>query len=191
MNNDAVEVTLKVIAVLERYNIPYVLVGSLAGAAHGVSRSTLDGDLLAAIHPAHIDMLVETLETEFYISAPAIEEAIRHHSSFNLIHLSAFFKVDIFIAKPRPFDQAELRRGQPLVVAHDPERVALVASPEDTILAKLEWFRSDGKVSENQRQDVLAIIQVQGDRLDLAYLRRTAVELQIEDLLEKILSSKP
>jgi hypothetical protein len=190
MNEDAVDVTLKVIAVLERCNIPYVMVGSLAGAVHGVSRSTLDSDLLAAIRPVHIDLLVEALETEFYVSAPAIAEAIAHHSSFNVIHLSALFKVDIFVAKPRPFDQAELHRGQPLVVAHDPDRVALVASPEDTILAKLEWFRAGGEVSENQWRDVLSIIQVQGDRLDLVYLRQTAVELQIEDLLEKALNTQ-
>jgi len=51
------------------------------------------------------------------------------------------FKGDIFIPKPRAFDQVQLQRRTKQVIATDPEHEAYVASAEDTILAKLERYR--------------------------------------------------
>jgi hypothetical protein len=64
----------------------------------------------------------------------------------------------------------------------------LVATPEDTILAKLEWYRIGEEVSERQWRDVLGIIKVQGNNLDLAYLHQWAKELKVSDLLERALN---
>jgi len=71
------------------------------------------------------------------------------------------------------------------VIATDPDRTAYVATAEDTILAKLEWYRMGGDVSEQQWRDVLGVMKVQADRLDLAYLRQWAAQLNISDLLER------
>jgi hypothetical protein len=56
------------------------------------------------------------------------------------------FKVDIFVSKGRPFDREALARAQaqPVDEATDAARFP-VASPEDTVLAKLEWFRMGAK----------------------------------------------
>ena len=74
------------------------------------------------------------------------------------------------------------------VIATDPERTAYVATAEDTILAKLEWYRMGGGVSERQWRDVLGVMKVQADRLDLAYLRQWADQLNVSDLLERALT---
>lgn len=59
-------------------------------------------------------------------------------------------------------------------------------SPEDNILAKLEWYRMEGEVSDRQWQDVLNVLKVQGDRLDMGYLGHWAVQLAA-DLLKRAL----
>jgi len=69
------------------------------------------------------------------------------------------------------------------VIATDPERTAYVASPEDTVLTKLEWYRMGGEVSDRQWRDV------QGERLDLLYLRQWAAALGVADLLERALTA--
>jgi hypothetical protein len=74
------------------------------------------------------------------------------------------------------------------VIATDPERTAYVASAEDTVLTKLEWYRMGSEVSERQWRDVLGVLKVQAERLDLAYLRRWAAALGVADLLEQALS---
>jgi predicted nucleotidyltransferase len=59
-----------------------------------------------------------------------------------------------------------------------------VVSPEDLILAKLEW----AKLGESERQlgDVRAVLRSSGSRLDWAYLRRSAEELGVGDTLEQL-----
>ena len=59
------------------------------------------------------------------------------------------------------------------------------ASAEDTVLAKLEWYRMGGEVSDRQWRDLLGVLEVQGDRLDRAYMRRMALSLGVADLLSR------
>ncbi len=87
---------------------------------------------------------------------------------------------------PRAFDQAQLSHRVMQNIPTAPGRTMFVASPEDTILAKLEWYRLGGEVSERQWRDVIGIVSVQGEQLDWEYLRRTAIQLGVADLLESL-----
>jgi len=138
MLSEPVAVTLLVIEALEELNVPYLIGGSLASAVHGVARATADADLVADLRLEHAEQLAQTLGDAFYVDAESIRDAICHRSSFNVIHLETMFKVDVFVRKQRPFDRAQFERCEAQVVATDPERTAYVASPEDTVLTKLE-----------------------------------------------------
>ncbi len=116
-----------------------------------------------------------------------MEDAIRRSASFNVIHLETAFKVDVFVARARPFDRAQLSRRQRYQVSEEPERHAYLASPEDTILAKLEWYRMGGESSLRQWRDVLGVLRVQSGRLDVDHLRHMAATLDVTDLLDRAL----
>ena len=62
-----------------------------------------------------------------------------------------------------------------------------VASAEDAILTKLEWFEMGGRSSSHQWNDILGIMRRQGASLDLAYLHHWADTLRVRDLLEQAL----
>ena len=185
MPNDPIAVTLLVIDALDALGVPYLIGGSLASAVHGVLRATLDTDLVADLRLEHAEPLARALGGTFYVDAESIREAVLHQRSFNVIHLETMFKVDVFVVKKRPFHHSQMERRTAQVIATDPDRTAYVATAEDTILAKLEWYRTDGDVSERQWRDVLGVMKVQADRLDLAYLRQWAAQLNISDLLER------
>jgi hypothetical protein len=185
---EPIAVTLQVIEVLEALGVDYVIGGSLASSVYGTARATMDADLVADLRSDHVDRLVQTLRDAFYIDTEAVRDAIRQRSSFSVIHLTTMFKVDVFIPKTRPFDQAQLKRRVKQVVSTDPERTAYIASAEDTILAKLEWYRLGNEVSDRQWRDILSVLRVQGQRLDLSYLRRSAAGLGVADLLERALA---
>lgn len=187
MQSDTTRITLRVTQTLERLGIPYAVGGSLASSLHGVMRSTLDVDIVADMKPEHIQPLVAALAKEFHADEEMMREAIERRSSFKLVHYETALKVDIFIRKLRAFDQMQLARRSPVVIANDPEASVYVVSPEDIILSKLEWYRTGGEVSERQWRDILGVLKTCAGRLDLAYLRRWAGELKIGDLLERAL----
>ncbi len=185
---EPIAVTLLVIEVLDRLDIAYLVGGSLASTAHGELRTTLDADLVADLRPEHIAPFVKSLESAFYVDEGMIREALDRRGSFNLIHLETMFKVDVFVPRPRAFDREQIRRRARQVVVAEPEIAIYFATAEDTILAKLEWYRLGGGVSERQWRDVIGVITVQAGRLDTAYLRRWAPSLGVTDLLEQALA---
>ncbi len=187
MVSEAVAVTERVAQALEALQIAYLIGGSMASTAYGRIRATMDVDMVADLSVDQVDALVADLSDEFYADADMIRQAIIHSSSFNLIHLSTMFKVDIFVAKDRPFDRQQLARRLPQSLETS-EYLVHIASPEDVILAKLEWYRMGGEVSERQWRDIQGVLDVQGDRLDRAYMQKWAVELDVADLLDRALS---
>jgi hypothetical protein len=64
---------------------------------------------------------------------------------------------------------------------------AWFCSPEDLILAKLQWGRRSA--SEKQRRDVLGIMKVQEGLLDLNYLRQWAAVLGLSESVEALLQA--
>jgi hypothetical protein len=187
MTAEPLAITLLVIEAFEKLNIPYLIGGSMASALHGTARSTLDSDLVADLRPDQVPSLVEILEHDYYIDQEMILDAIQHQSSFNVIHLETAFKVDVFIAKTRRFDQIQFKRRSLEVLSNEPERKAYVATAEDIVLAKLEWYRQGGEVSDRQWRDILGVLKVQANRLDLEYLQKWAAELKVSDLLGRAL----
>lgn len=184
---EAVNVMMLVVDVFERLQIPYFIGGSMASALHGVARSTLDADMVAEIHLEQAGALVKALGDGFYADEEMIRGAIRHHGSFNLIHLATMFKVDVFIRKERPFDQIQFQRRVEQLFATNPEQKAFMTTAEDIILAKLEWYRLGNEISDLQWRDILGVLKVQAGRLDFDYLRKWAAELNVADLLERAL----
>lgn len=187
MNDEPIEITFLVIAAFDKLGIRYLIGGSLASAIYGEPRSTRDADLLADIKAEHVDPLYGTLEPDFYVSKEEITNALQHRSSFNAIHLQSLFKVDVFIPKARRFDEQEFQRRTLRVVANDPERRAFVASVEDVILAKLEWYRQGNEVSDQQWRDVTGMCKANEGRLDIQYLEQTGKQLGVLDLLHRLI----
>jgi len=185
---EPIAVTLQVIDALEQVDAAYVIGGSLASTIHGVVRTTLDTDIVADLNLQHARPFADLLAGAFYLDIDSIHDAIRKHSSFNVIHLATMFKVDVFIPKGRPFDRQQLDRRQPWVADPDSGRIIYVATPEDTILAKLAWYRLGDEISDRQWRDILGVLAVQGDRLDFAYMRQWAATLDVSDLLERALA---
>ena len=189
MQNEPIEVTLKVTQVLENLGIPYLISGSLASTLYGMVRTTQDSYIVAEMRIEHLQPFVAALHGEFYLDDEMIAESIQRHTSFNIIHRETMFKVDVFIPQPRPFLQSQLIRSQKQTFQFETEVSAKFASPEDTILAKLEWYRLGGEVSERQWRDILGVLNLQGDRLDFQYLHNWAGRMGIQDLLRRVLAA--
>jgi uncharacterized nucleotidyltransferase DUF6036 len=174
-----------VASVLEQQRITYVLVGSLASSIHGMYRSTADIDIVAEIESEKVIPLLKALEGSFYVDEHAVREAIKRRQSFNAIHYDLAFKVDFFIPKLDEFSRMQIERRELRQLAPDVEQKIYVATAEDTILAKLRWYDSGGRVSSTQWTDVVGILGGSSSQLDLNYLRKWAETLGLTELLDQ------
>lgn len=176
-----------ILMAFEQLGIPYYLGGSVVSSAYGVPRATLDVDIIADLRLEHVRPLVGLIQSKYYVDEDMIRDAIKHRASFNVLYLDFMFKVDVFILKSRQFDQEEQRRAR-LRVLVEGIQPFYMASPEDIILHKLEWYRMGNEVSDRQWDDILGVLKTRGAELDVAYLQKWAAQLQVTDLLEKALS---
>lgn len=72
MNKQEIMQTLTLLVdVFEELCIPYHIGGSVASSVFGDPRATLDIDVIAAIQPGHVPLLVNLLETDYYIDKRA------------------------------------------------------------------------------------------------------------------------
>ncbi len=181
------QVTRMVAAALDAAGVRYFVGGSVASALYGEARSTRDIDLVATMLPHHVPPFLAALGTGFYADAGAINAAVVARRSFNVIHLDTMVKADVFVFKAGGFARSQLSRRTARQLSQDDPTTIYVASPEDTVLAKLQWYRDGGGVSDRQWNDVLGVLKVQGPALDRAYLEEWARELGLTDLLRRAL----
>ena len=94
----------------------------------------------------------------------------------------------MFVLKSRPYDQVAFTRARLENLAEgESARQYQMASPEDVILNKLDWYLQGGCVSERQWNDVLGILKIQQSSLDLEYIQSWAQTLGLQDLLLRAL----
>lgn len=186
-SDDLLDALKPVVSAFQRLQIPHYVGGSIASSFHGATRSTMDVDLVAELSEDQVASFVASFGDDFYISEPAVRDAVRRQSCFNLIHLPSSFKVDIFVSRKRPFDEDAMRRASLQRLGESNTIEVPIASAEDTIISKLEWFRLTNETSERQWEDVSRLLKLLGETVDRAYLHRAADSVGVDDLLERLL----
>lgn len=172
----------RLIACLERAQVPYMLTGSVASSAHGTPRSTRDIDIV--IGPTRAQLIALTQEfpsTDYYADEQQALEALANRSQFNVIDFATGWKVDFIIGQNSPYARTAFGRRLQIEFAGT---AVYIASPEDVILAKLRW----AKLGESNRQlkDADGILRTQGEKLDLAYIETWVRELHLQEQWHKL-----
>lgn len=180
------ELLHKTAGVLDQLDIPYVVTGGAGVVAWGRPRFTADIDIAVELKTRHVGPLVAALRTALGETAMVDEQMVareqERRGEFNVLHLDSGIKLDFFVLHDSPFDRAKLARRQFRTIGG--QRVAFI-SPEDLIVSKLVWYRETP--SERQLDDARSIVAIQGERLDRDYLKTTAAQLGLTDLLTQVL----
>jgi hypothetical protein len=159
---------------LDALAVPYMLVDSCASIAYGETRFTQDIDIVAAFELKHVPGLVAAFpDPEYYLSRPAIEDAIRLSFQFNIIHPTSGNKIDFILPRTGAWATVRMARRRPVRLL--PDRDVMTAAPEDVIIGKL-WYYSQGGGDRHLR-DIAGILRVTGDGVDRADIEHWARRL--------------
>jgi hypothetical protein len=173
------------VALLERLEIEYVLMGGLVVRAYAIPRATEDVDITLAIEREQLPGLYDALEGQDYaIPEPYRSGWVDEVKGLHLVKLKRYVgdrsvDVDLFLAESAFQDEVFKRRR----IAGVESRRLWIASPEDLVLLKLIAGRPRDLI------DVSEIFFTQG-QLDEAYMQHWATELGISDQLNKALAER-
>jgi hypothetical protein len=144
----------------------------------------MDVNLLVQLRAEDAARFAEALGADWYADPEAMREALRLGRPSNVIHKATGEKFDFFPAVAE-FHTEELKRAKEIEVRLGDDTLTLpVASAEDIVLAKLQWYRAGGEVSERQWSDVQNLLAM-NPCIDREYLARWAGRLGIEELLAR------
>jgi len=181
---EPIQITQLIARTFLRFNIDYMIAGSLASSLHGIPRATHDVDIVADIKLHHVEELTGALKNDFYVDQDLIKKAIKQSSSFNVIHLETMFKIDIFIPGDDPNSKTEMERRQSYQISETSNIELFIASAEDIIIRKLQWFELSNRISDRQWEDVIGVLSVKKDQLDYDYLEDAATQRKVKELLK-------
>lgn len=183
-----IQVLERLAEVLDALGIPYAIGGSIASSMYGTVRFTRDADIGIYPFPSVADKFYEMLKDEFYVNEQAMQEALGCCGSFNIVHFETAFKIDLFLLGPSDFEQQLLVRSKMVRLGESPESDLCFVSPEDVILLKLRRLNESDGFSENQWDDILGVLAVQGRALNFEYLNEYARTLGVTGLLERAIA---
>lgn len=106
---EQIELIRHVVRTLDALAVPYALVGSWGSGLYGEPRFTRDVDILLDLNLALVPLLCAAFPSDdFYLSEPAVREAVRRRSQFNLIHPASGNKIDFILPRPESWNTGQL-----------------------------------------------------------------------------------
>lgn len=163
MSRQTLELQFHVMRVLEKLDIPYVIIGAFGGVTYGLRRATYDVDMVVDLDDSRIDALVGAFPGPRYYADPyQMRDSIRLGILFNIIDSSRSEKVDLIPLTMEPsYDfalQNRVRRRVPTGTEFPEE--AWVARAEDIIVGKLmAWQEGRQFKHESDIRDILLQIK--------------------------------
>ncbi len=170
---------------LNRADISYMLTGAMVSNYWGIPRTTHDLDFVVQLPEEAIARLAAAFSGDFFLEEAAIRAAFMPPYQFNAIDTRSPLKVDFWLLQPKPFEEEMFSRR---VHTDLFGQAAWISTAEDLILHKLYWNRITP--SERQLGDAAGVVSVQGNSLDVDYMRRWAEELDVSPVLDNVLTGK-
>ena len=172
-----------IIQIFSDLKIPYMICGSLGSSLYGEPRATNDIDIVVDGNLKRIKEFIAAFpEQDYYADLDMAVDAFKNRSLFNIIDLNSGWKADIIFLKEDEFSQVEFSRRKHTILLGSNVQII---SPEDSILSKLDWSKKGG--SERQFPDALGVAIVQWENLYMNYWKKWARQLNIKDLLNKLI----
>ena len=171
---------------LERSEISYAIVGSVASSVYGEPRATNDVDLLFHLARADAEKLVNAFPADAFYVPPLevieVELGRSHGGHINVIALETMMKADFYPLSPADAGWFSRRRAMEV-----DGRTLWFAIPEAVIVHKLRFFRDGG--GDRHLRDVRGMLAVGEDAVDRRLVEQAVAELGLTHQWRMVLDS--
>lgn len=175
------EVLKSVVSRLQGLRIPYMITGAIAVNYYGRPRLTHDLDLLVELQASMVEGIVSSFQSDFYIAAGGILEALQHRTMFKALHHDTGLKVDFWLKGGDEYDATRFQRRKKRKIF---DEMMFITTAEDLMIIKLKWYRDSSL--EKHYLDAAGICEIQRGNLDLRYTKRWLSYFSVLGLFERI-----
>jgi hypothetical protein len=162
----------KIVDVLNKLKIPYMLSGSVALGIHIIPRATRDFDFVVYMHYKDVLNFVEEFKG-YYCDSDSIKEAIKHNSMFNIIDNESEFKADFILMKEDDYNIDAFNRRE---VIEFYGKTFFLVTIEDLLISKLKWIQE--YQSALQMEDIRKLSLA--DSIDWIYCNKWIKKLKLK-----------
>ena len=169
---------------LKKNKIPFMLTGAWSVIYYARPRASHDIDLVVELKEKEIPRILKVfkkLSSKYLVQLDDIKDAIEKKDMFNIIHLPTMLKIDFWLLKDDLFDKERFSRRKKVKLLG---QSMWIASAEDAILKKLEWY----KMSKLEKHliDAAFVYQIQEKNLDNNYLKKWVNKMKLRGLFNKL-----
>ncbi len=182
----APEIASDVVTHLDKLGVEYMVVGSFSTNLYGIPRSTRDLDVVVNWGSRTVRELTNELGSKYQLD-PQLSFEMVTMTIRNIVAVpESDFKVELFHLSEDDHDVQRFSRRKRVPFAGVS---AFVASPEDVVITKLNWYARQKRGRD--RDDARNVLAVQGDALDFAYINSWCDRHGTRALLDEIRASIP
>jgi len=172
--------------VLDRLNLKYAIVGSMASMYYGETRFTNDIDVVVDLSEKQISEFLSYFPADdFYVSEDAIRSAIQHRSQFNILHPESGLKCDVILPKENDLDREQLDNVREVTPIKDV--LVRYARPEIVIVHKMLAYEEGG--SEKHLRDIASMLKIRQEEIDRPYIMAWSQRLGLVEIWNTILAA--
>ncbi len=167
----------RVIPVLERARVSYMLTGSVASSVHGTLRSTQDLDIVIEASLQQVQQMIREFQAaDFYADEGQASTALANRSQFNVLDNVTGWKVDFIFSEESEYGLSALARRETINLGG---LSVQIARAEDVVIAKLRWAKLGG--SQRQIEDVAGVLNARKNELDSPYIEHWVKKLGLSE----------
>lgn len=169
--------TKRVIGVMRKAKIPYMITGALASSYYGLPRATTDLDLVVKLEKSSVGRFVEVArKAEFKIHEKEVLTMVEIGNRV-IMETPEAYRVDLWLPRSKYDEVALSRRRREKIFGES----MYICSPEDLILHKLKAGR------RQDEEDVIGVLIRQCAKLDKKYLSSWAASLGVKKPLRRVI----
>jgi len=172
MANIFITALQKIVNILDKEEIDYMIVGGFAVSYHNRARTTNDIDIVLQIYPRHVKRILQYFE-EWKDFEEAFADSVQRGQLFNITDFETGIRYDFMTYQDSDYNWAAFERREQVTFL---KTQCYVSSKEDLIISKLKWYNISQ--SDKQLEDLKFLLL--DKKLNMLYLKGWLQKLNIK-----------